>query len=121
MSRTLLFSVGKSDLRVDTFCTGGPGGQNQNKREMGVRITHIPSGAVGEAREARYQHLNKKLALERLAEHKLFKAWVTRKAAEMASQETTEERLDRQMAPSNLKIEVKDESGKWAEEKTDGE
>ena len=53
MTRELLFSVTKKDLRIDTFRAGGKGGQNQNKRNTGVRVTHPDSGAVGEARDQR--------------------------------------------------------------------
>ena len=38
MGKKLLFSVGKKDLDIQTFCTGGPGGQNQNRKKNGVRI-----------------------------------------------------------------------------------
>lgn len=41
MARTLIASYTRKDFRVDVFCTGGPGGQNQNKNQNGVRITHL--------------------------------------------------------------------------------
>jgi peptide chain release factor 1 len=47
------------DVRVDTFCSGGPGGQHQNKTQSGVRLTHIPTGTVAESRSERSQHKNK--------------------------------------------------------------
>jgi peptide chain release factor 1 len=47
------------DVRVDTFCSGGPGGQHQNKTQSGVRLTHIPTGVVAESRTERSQHKNK--------------------------------------------------------------
>jgi protein subunit release factor B len=43
--RERILSVTLADCRVDTFRAGGKGGQNQNKRETGVRITHRASGA----------------------------------------------------------------------------
>lgn len=67
MSKELLFSATKKDFRVDTFCAGGPGGQHQNKTASGVRITHLATGLVGECRESRSQHQNKKIAFRRLA------------------------------------------------------
>jgi len=55
-------------VRFETFRCGGHGGQNVNKVETGVRAIHIPTGLSVVATEARTQHLNKKTALNRLAE-----------------------------------------------------
>lgn len=66
MKRELLYSFTKKDFRVDTFRAGGKGGQNQNKRDSGVRITHIESGLSSESREHRDQLTNKKAAFEKL-------------------------------------------------------
>lgn len=66
MTRKLVFSATRKDFRVDTFRSGGPGGQNQNKVETGVRIVHLATGLKGESREERSQHANKKKAFERL-------------------------------------------------------
>ena len=52
--------------RVETFRSGGPGGQHQNKTESGVRLTHLPSGIVVTARDSRSQHRNRQIALTRL-------------------------------------------------------
>ena len=51
---------------VDTFRSGGPGGQHVNRRESGVRLSHRPSGIVVVCREERSQHRNKATALRRL-------------------------------------------------------
>ena len=56
------------DVRVDTMCAGGPGGQHVNKTESAVRVTHVPTGIVVLAREERSQHANRRLAFARLAE-----------------------------------------------------
>lgn len=66
-----------ADVRVDTFRAGGKGGQNQNKVESGVRVTHEPSGAVGEGRDTRDQLKNKRAAVERMVLSPQFKAWVS--------------------------------------------
>ena len=53
-------------VRFQTFRSGGPGGQNVNKVETGVRAIHVPTGISVTSTEARTQHLNKKIALNRL-------------------------------------------------------
>lgn len=55
-----------AECRVDTFRSGGKGGQHQNKVESGVRLTHRPTGLVVTSREHRSQHRNRQAALERL-------------------------------------------------------
>ena len=51
---------------VDTFRSGGPGGQHQNVTDSGVRLRHRPSGIVVTCRQERSQHQNKKTCLRRL-------------------------------------------------------
>jgi len=53
-------------------------GQNQNKVNSGVRFIHKASGAVGEARNSRHQHQNKKSAFLRLVNSSKFQAWAIR-------------------------------------------
>lgn len=55
-----------AECRVETFRSGGPGGQHQNVTESGVRLTHLPTGVVATARDSRSQHRNRKTALARL-------------------------------------------------------
>lgn len=55
-----------AQCRVDTFRSGGKGGQHQNVTESGVRLTHVPTGLVVTARQERSQHRNRRLALQRL-------------------------------------------------------
>ena len=57
-----------SECDVETFRSGGPGGQHQNVTESGVRITHRPTGVTAIARDERSQHRNRELALRRLRE-----------------------------------------------------
>ena len=56
----------ESEVRIDTFRSGGKGGQHVNKVETGVRAVHIPTGLAAASTEARSQHLNRKIALDRL-------------------------------------------------------
>ena len=55
----------EKDTDITFFIGSGPGGQNRNKVESGVRLRH-PSGIVVEAEDARTQGQNRKLAFERL-------------------------------------------------------
>ena len=69
-----LFPVPEDDAallaqcRVETFRSGGPGGQHQNTTESGVRLVHLPTGVRAVSREERSQHRNRALALARLRE-----------------------------------------------------
>lgn len=110
MSRELVLRVTIKDCEVQTFRAGGKGGQNQNKRDTGVRIIHRASGAVGESREERSQLQNKKKAFRRMAESQKFQTWMKIAAMKLP---TIKDVVDELMAEENLVIEgVVD--GKWS-------
>lgn len=73
--KELIYSLTKKDFRVDTFKGSGPGGQKRNKTASGVRITHLESGAVGQATESRSQYINKRTAFWRMFDSKEFQMW----------------------------------------------
>lgn len=112
--RQKAFSVKIDDCEVQTFRAGGKGGQNQNKRDTGVRIIHRPSGAVAESREGRTQLENKRKALSKLAHSMEFMIWAR---TMVLATESAEEFVNRQMDEKNIKVEVREE-GKWVESNT---
>lgn len=58
--------IDAKDVRVDLFRSSGPGGQNVNRRETAVRVTHIPTGISAASQSQRSQLQNRKKALELL-------------------------------------------------------
>jgi peptide chain release factor 2 len=57
-------NINPDDLRVDTFLSSGPGGQNMQKNQTAVRIVHLPTGLKASCESARSQIKNKEKALE---------------------------------------------------------
>lgn len=71
------------DIELETFMSGGPGGQHQNKTASGVRLRHTPSGVVVECRSERSQHKNRKTAMSML-KAKLYRIEQDKRDAEVA-------------------------------------
>lgn len=78
MSKEILFSLSKAagDFIVKTARSSGPGGQNVNKRDTKVHITHPASGAKAECQTHRTQEQNRSEAFRRLIKSDTFQAWL---------------------------------------------
>jgi peptide chain release factor 2 len=79
---TIEIDIRPEDLKRDTFRSGGPGGQHQNKTESGVRYTHLPTGIAAESRSERSQHKNDQMALS-LLKAKLYRIEDQKRRAEV--------------------------------------
>jgi peptide chain release factor 2 len=82
---TINIEIKPDDLKRDTFRSGGPGGQHQNKTESGVRYTHLPTGVAAESRTERSQHKNDANAMA-LLKAKLYKIEEQKRKAEHEKQ-----------------------------------
>lgn len=74
-----------SDLQIDTYRSGGAGGQHVNKTESAIRITHIPTGLVVECQDERSQYKNKDRAMKILYS-RLYELEREKQASEVAAE-----------------------------------
>ena len=79
------FQINPADLKIEFTGSSGPGGQNVNKRQTAVRLTHIPSGLVVFSQDSRSQLKNKEAALS-LLESKLLQQKEEKEEKETAGQ-----------------------------------
>jgi protein subunit release factor B len=106
----LAFSVSIDDCEVQTFRSGGKGGQNQNKRDTGVRVIHHESGARGESRDERSQLQNKRTAFKRMVDTAEFKAYTRMRLYGLGRAEAEVERAMSREQDFRTEVRV---NGRW--------
>ncbi len=120
---TIDIQINPGDLRIDTYRAGGKGGQNVQKNDTAVRITHLPTNTVVQCQSERSQNRNKETAMKVLRS-RLYEKELEKRRAEQEAVESTKKKIEwgsqiRSYVLHPYKL-VKDHRTQWEAGNADG-